>query len=119
MANYKAVSTSWKKGQSGNPGGKRQHKLFRDALMRSVLECKGDKKKIDIIADKITSMAMKGDLFAMRELFDRIDGRVPQPIAGADTEQPTMLVVSWAKPASIIENDNDIPLLELKSHGSH
>ena len=33
-------------------------------------------KKLQAIADKLVELAMKGDLYAIREIFDRIDGPV-------------------------------------------
>jgi Family of unknown function (DUF5681) len=111
----KSTPTQWVKGQSGNPGGKRARDEFRAALMRQVHACRGDTPKLNLIAAKLVNMAIDGDLNAIKEVADRIDGKVPTPLAEAIGDQPSVLVVNWGKRTETIENDNDIPLLELKS----
>jgi ribosomal protein L17 len=53
---------------------------MRDALMIAVNEKCPDKKlrKIRVIAEKLVELAMAGDMTAIRELNDRIDGKAPQ-----------------------------------------
>jgi ribosomal protein L17 len=62
-------------------------KPMRDALLKSLnREAKKGKptKRLQAIVDKLVELAMKGDFYAIREIFDRIDGRVPQPVAGEE-----------------------------------
>ena len=37
-------------------------------------------KRLQAIVDKLVELAMKGDFYAIQEIFDRVDGRVPQPV---------------------------------------
>ena len=68
-------------GQSGNPTGRGVgEKLFRDALMLALKEADGDRLRLRRIADKLVENAMAGEIAAIREVADRIDGRVPQPL---------------------------------------
>ena len=59
-------------------------KPMRDALLKSLnREAKRGKptKRLQAIVDKLVELAMKGDFYAIQEIFDRVDGRVPQPVA--------------------------------------
>jgi hypothetical protein len=49
------------------------------------------------IVDNLVRKALDGDLAAIREIFDRIDGKAPTAAAGAGTgaEQPQRVVFSW------------------------
>ena len=58
-------------------------KPMRDALLKSLnREAKRGKptKRLQAIVDKLVELAMKGDFYAIQEIFDRVDGRVPQPV---------------------------------------
>ena len=56
----------WKPGQSGNPSGKPM------GTVTTILKGKNPTR----IADKLFSMACKGDLGAIREFMDRVEGKV-------------------------------------------
>ncbi len=74
-------STAWKKGQSGNPKGSKPEKLMRDALLIALNREaeKGSKtKRWQSGAEAIVAKAIEGDVAACREIFDRVDGKVPQ-----------------------------------------
>jgi hypothetical protein len=70
------------KGQSGNPGGKAKGRPWRDAIERAVARRQGKKdlKDIDDIADKLIDAAAAGDMQAVREFGDRMDGKAPQSL---------------------------------------
>ena len=85
----------WKRGESGNPGGRSREKPFRDALRLELAAAGADHKKLRRIAKVLIDKAEAGDLAAMSMVFDRIDGRVPQEIGGSDELGPTQLHISW------------------------
>lgn len=65
-----------------NAGGK-SDKLIRDALMvavnREVTDENGQKtKRLYVIANKLAEMAEAGDIQAIKEVADRIDGKAHQ-----------------------------------------
>lgn len=63
-------------------GGK-PDKLMRDALMLVVHEDMGDgskKKKIRVLAEKLVAAGLAGDIPAIKEITDRLDGRAPQSV---------------------------------------
>lgn len=78
-------STAWQPGQSGNPNGSIPIKLMRDALMLVLNEpCKDEKfkgiKRLRRVADALVSEAEQGNVLAIKEILDRVDGRVPNDI---------------------------------------
>ena len=79
----------FQKGQSGNPNGRpKSNKRFKDALNLAVHEridekpLRGvetrDETYLRRAAEALVEKAMSGDLRAIREVADRLDGKVPR-----------------------------------------
>ncbi len=96
------------------PTGSKPDKLMRDALMvalnREAKDANGQPtKRLYIIAEKLASKAESGDpdaLSAIREVFDRVDGKPAQSIGlgqASDLEpleaivRPPMTRAEWLK----------------------
>lgn len=76
---------AFQKGQSGNPGGRPKDKPWADALRLVVNREDADgKRALMRIAEKCVASAESGDLQAIREIGDRLDGKVPQAVVGDD-----------------------------------
>ena len=73
---------TWKKGQSGNPNGRAKDKLWADAIRIAVNEAYegGDRKKLRVLADKLVDKAIEGEIAAMKEIGDRLDGKAAQSV---------------------------------------
>jgi hypothetical protein len=71
--------------------GRKQEKPFRDALRMELAAAGEDGKRLRNVARKVLELAEQGEQWAVRELADRIDGKVPTPIAG-DDENPLNIV---------------------------
>lgn len=69
-------------------GGK-PDKLMRDAIIIALhrTATDGKVKKLNLIADKLVDLAVAGDMGAIREVNDRVDGKAVQIVAG-DENQP-------------------------------
>ena len=55
----------------------RSSQVMRDALVASLgREVKKGKRttRLQAVADKLVDLALKGDFYAVKEIFDRIDG---------------------------------------------
>ena len=66
-------------------------KPMRDALLKSLSrEVKRGKptRRLQAVVDKLVELAMKGDFYAVREIFDRVDGRLSQPFTNEDGKKP-------------------------------
>jgi hypothetical protein len=78
-------------------GGQRRHKICRDALMLALereVEHEGKMtRRIVQIAEALARKAADGDVPAAKEIFERVDGKVPTAIAGADGEGPVSVSV--------------------------
>jgi hypothetical protein len=64
------------------------------ALRREVDDDTGREARIpELIARKLTAKALDGDLGAIREIFDRMDGK---PVAAADADEPPgQVILQW------------------------
>jgi hypothetical protein len=72
----------------GNPvsRGQQRDKPFRDALRMQLAAAGEDHKALRMIADRMISQAYAGDMQAIKEIADRIDGKVPQGVVGGDED---------------------------------
>lgn len=83
-------------GVAGRSGPKRE-KPWRDMLMLAVNEADGDRKKLRKLADALVEKALEGDVSAIKEIGDRIDGKPKQQIEhSGDAENPVAMAVSVA-----------------------
>lgn len=74
-------------GKSGNPGGRPKHKPFQEALrMEAIAAEKGEpcEAKPGSLRWNARKLLEQGDVPSIRELADRLDGKVPQGIVGGD-----------------------------------
>ena len=75
---------------AGRPFGTTKPKIMADALILALNRAASDGsdlKKINTVAAKLVACAEGGDVTAIREIFDRVDGRPTQNL-GNDPENP-------------------------------
>ena len=79
-----------------NPRGQQRDKPFRDALRMEITDADGDRKRLRVIARALIAQAEGGDVPAIREVADRLDGKVAQAVGteGEDGEVGP-LVIMW------------------------
>lgn len=65
------------------------------AVYREAADDEGQmRKRINIIADKLCRMAMEGDMAAVKEIGERLDGKAAQQqIHSGDPENPVEMVI--------------------------
>jgi hypothetical protein len=79
--------------------GRSPEKLWRDALRAEVNETIANSdgvpiKKLRAIAMVVVNKALGGDMLAVREIADRIDGKAQQPVSvGGEAEEPLQIVI--------------------------
>lgn len=76
-----------------NPGGKPKQKIWREAILDALnTNPSGEPRnaqKLQAISEALIVAAKAGDLHAIKEIGDRIDGKVPQGlIGGSDEDKP-------------------------------
>lgn len=90
---------AWQPGQSGNPSGApRRAKIWREAINRAIKRREQeDPQALEKLADKLLAAVDAGDIAAIKEFGDRVDGKVAQAIGGDDELGPikNVLEVSW------------------------
>lgn len=80
-----------------NSRGQQRDKPFLAALRMEIAESAEDHRDLRRIARKLIEKAAGGDVRAMEELANRLDGKVPQAIVG-DEEHPPV-TVTWQSPS--------------------
>jgi hypothetical protein len=83
-------------GQSGNPSGTKPNKPWRAAIDRALAraEQSGDFRDLNKLADKLLDLASTGDLAALREIGDRLDGKPAQAIVGGTEDDNPLRVLA-------------------------
>lgn len=100
-------SGQWQPGQSGNLHGRRKERIWRNALERAVKRAIADKVdylQIDALADAIVAAGLAGDVSALKEIGDRIDGKVPQALIGSDDPEDAPLTVQLIELRAVAPN---------------
>lgn len=78
----------WPKGVSGFAGRKDKTKRWRDAIERNCTPA-----ELDACAKALIKQAKKGNIMALHELGDRLDGKVEVAIKeNMDTEAPVVMI---------------------------
>jgi hypothetical protein len=86
-----------------NPNGARKERKFYQVLLIA-LNAEGPDIRLRRIAEQLVKAAEKGEPWAIRELMDRIDGKVPQAtILQGDAEEPVRYVEVPRKAANTEE----------------
>jgi hypothetical protein len=90
----------FKPGQSGNPGGRPSKKPLTDLYNRIL----SDPKNIAAIEAAVTKVLLKGNMamvLLLREIADRVEGKVMQPIEADITVNLADAIAAARKRASV------------------
>ena len=93
------------KGKSGNPGGRPKTLIWRNAIHHAVKRVSGggDTRQLDLLADSLVAAALGGDISALREIGDRLDGKPTQAVA-VEGDTPLFaphIIVRFDEPQSL------------------
>lgn len=87
---------------AGKPRGPKSDKLWSDAVRMAVLREDRDedgkiRKRLNVLADNLVKLAMEGDMQAIKEVGDRLDGKPKQMIEGPgeNGEHSVVSKVEW------------------------
>jgi hypothetical protein len=78
----------FQKGVSGNPNGAPKTKILKEVLTAELQTESGGVDKLTAIINKLTTMAVKGDLNAIKEVLDRYAGKSVQHNINEEVEKP-------------------------------
>lgn len=86
-------------GVSGNPGGRPKQKLWTEAIKRAVEKVDQtdgvSQARLDSLAEALVAAGLAKEVQALKEIGDRLEGKVPQALVGADGESAPELVITW------------------------
>jgi hypothetical protein len=84
----RVIGRPFQPGQSGNPNGRPKSKPFKNALQEALKAAADDEDLLNAVALALVKKAKDGDVQAIKELADRLDGKVTQPIGGDEDAAP-------------------------------
>jgi len=101
----------FKPGRSGNPSGRPKSKPFKEELAKAIAKAtKNSRGKTSTnlaqIADSLVREAKSGDVQAIKEIADRLDGKVVQVVEG-DVDNPVVTEVRYLVVHATLEDMND------------
>ena len=76
---------------AGRPAKERSFANMLNIAIKEAVEG-SDKTKLRAVADALVDKAMAGDVAAIKEVADRIDGKVPQALVGDNESDPINLL---------------------------
>lgn len=78
--------------------GKRLDSLWADALRRAIKRREEkDPQALERLADVLLRKADDGDMAALKELGDRLDGKAAQQVTHEGGDTPVKMVMEWKK----------------------
>lgn len=105
------VSTRWKKGQSGNPGGRPKGLGITAALRELAATEHGGKPIAALIAERMVKEALSGKFNFAKEVIDRLDGKVPDKHQVESKTQGTVFVCRPPRVIGEAESPRALPPL--------
>lgn len=85
--------TKAKKGaQPGNSNAKKENRLWGDAIRRRIAQG----KSLDSLAQALVDKALDGDIAALKEIGDRLDGKPSQTIEATVDASITVEITRFA-----------------------
>ena len=81
----------WKKGQSGNPNGRRN--AYTDLIKEFSFQKVNDRERREIIVNKLFQLAERGDLNAMKMVIERLEGKSVERQERVNKSEPIQVMV--------------------------
>ena len=73
--------------------------LMREALLLSLQREQGkrlkSRRRLQMVADALVDAAIKGEMAALREVFQRVDGKISEAQRGGEGDGPVDLEIRW------------------------
>ena len=85
------LGNRWKKGESGNPNGRRN--AYTDLIKEFSFQKVNDRERREIIVNKLFQLAERGDLNAMRMVIERLEGKALERQERTTKNEPIQVMV--------------------------
>lgn len=88
---------------AGNQNAAKKNRLWADAIRRAVARKHGGDLNhgLDTLAEKLIDAVANGDLHAIKEFGDRMDGKPTQAIVGDASADPVQ--IAWPLPQTQLD----------------
>jgi hypothetical protein len=109
---------AFKKGISGNPGGKSGEKIFTEALRVELKRVdpkdKQKRQKLNVLAEKLVECAIKDkQAWAFQQIADRLEGKPMQPVEHREDDRTDISQFTEAELTEILRTRlKDMPPVE-------
>ena len=91
FAKGNTLGNRWKKGQSGNPNGRRN--AYTDLIREFSFQKINDKERREIILQKLFQLAERGDLRAIQFIVERMEGKALERQERTTMNEPIQVMV--------------------------
>ena len=85
------LGNRWKKGESGNPNGRKN--AYTDLIREFSFQKVNDKERREIILNKLFQLAERGDLRAIQFIVERLEGRAIERQERTTKSEPIQVMV--------------------------
>ncbi len=85
------IGKQWKKGQSGNPAGRRN--AYTDLINEMSYTKSNGKERREIILSKLFQLAERGDLRAIQFIIERLEGKALERQVRTNKSEPIQVMV--------------------------
>ena len=85
------LGNRWKKGESGNPNGRRN--AYTDLIKDFSYQKVNDKERRDVIVNKLFQLAERGDLRAIQFIVERLEGKALERQERTTKNEPIQVMV--------------------------
>lgn len=91
FAKGNTIGNRWKKGESGNPNGRRN--AYTDLIKDFSYLKVDDKERREIVVAKLFQLAERGDLNAIRFIVERLEGKALERQERTTKSEPIQVMV--------------------------
>jgi len=100
---------AFKKGISGNPGGRSGEKIFTEALRVELRRVdpkdKQKRQKLNVLAEKLVECALKDkQAWAFQQIADRLEGKAVQPLEHREDDRTEISQFSEAELTAMLRS---------------
>jgi hypothetical protein len=91
FAKGNTIGNRWKKGESGNPNGRRN--AYTDLIKQFSFTKKGEKERREVVVSKLFQLAERGDLRAIQFIVERLEGKALERQETTTKSEPIQVMV--------------------------
>ena len=91
FARGNTLGNRWKKGESGNPNGRKN--AYTDLIKEFSFTKKGEKERRELVVSKLFQLAERGDLRAIQFIVERLEGKALDRQETVTKSEPIQVMV--------------------------